>query len=80
MPGVTQPFAENAKERSKAEQMLLHIALLCNDSHVNEEGQEIGDPTETALLHFGKKLNESPQQLRDKFQRELELPFASDRK
>lgn len=80
LPGMTRPFAEHGEERSKAEQMLLHIALLCNDSHVNEEGQEIGDPTETALLHFGKKMNESPQQLRDTFQRELELPFDSDRK
>ncbi|MEM1504045.1 cation-translocating P-type ATPase [Domibacillus sp. 8LH] len=80
LPGVGQTFTEAHEKRNKSEQMLLYIALLCNDSYVNKEGQEIGDPTETALLHFGKKMNEPPEQLRNQFRRELELPFDSDRK
>lgn len=80
LPGAGQTFTEAREERNKSEQMLLYIALLCNDSYVNKEGQEIGDPTETALLHFGKEMNEPPEQLRDQFQRELELPFDSERK
>ncbi|OXS75634.1 cation-translocating P-type ATPase [Domibacillus enclensis] len=80
IPGASTGIPETREERSESEQLLLRIAVLCNDSHVNDEGQEIGDPTETALLHFGKKMNEPHAELRGAFKRELELPFDSDRK
>ncbi|OES43504.1 calcium-translocating P-type ATPase, PMCA-type [Domibacillus iocasae] len=80
LPGSSRSFPESPGERNPAEQMLLNIAMLCNDSHVNEDDQEIGDPTETALLHFGKKMNEPYQNLRDTYKRKMELPFDSDRK
>ena len=34
---------------------LLNFSILCNDS-TNTDGQEIGDPTETALINLGSKL------------------------
>ena len=58
----------------------VNIAALCNDSYINDEGKEIGDPTEVALIQFANKNNKDYQEIRDTFQREIELPFDSDRK
>ena len=55
---------------------LLQIAALCNDSLINEEGQELGDPTEIALINFSTNY----QNIREAFPRLAELPFDSDRK
>ena len=60
--------------------MLVNIAALCNDSYINDEGKEIGDPTEVALIQFANKNNQDYQEIRTTFQREIELPFDSDRK
>jgi P-type Ca2+ transporter type 2C len=80
IPGQNSKIADNESDRSQQEQLLLHIAVLCNDATVSEEGSEIGDPTETALIHFGKKMGLNPVHLRKEKERELELPFDSDRK
>ena len=48
---------------------LIIDGALCNDS-VQKEGQEIGDPTEIALV----------EKMREKYQRLGEIPFDSDRK
>ena len=37
------------------QERLLNFSILCNDS-TNTDGQEIGDPTETALINLGSKL------------------------
>ena len=37
------------------QKMLLNCSMLCNDS-TNTDGQEIGDPTETALINLGSNL------------------------
>ncbi|MEC0304175.1 cation-translocating P-type ATPase [Terribacillus saccharophilus] len=80
VPGKSEGISEDESARSKSEQLLLNIAVLCNDSSVSEEGAEIGDPTETALIHFGKKMGLDPARLRKEKEREMELPFDSDRK
>lgn len=65
--------------KDKNQHMLLHCSMLCNDS-TNVEGQEIGDPTETALINLGTTLGHEALELRGKYPRHFELPFDSDRK
>lgn len=64
---------------SKVETELLRSAILCSDA-VNNNGQEIGDPTEVALVNIGHKYNLKEVEIRDKYPRLKELPFDSDRK
>ena len=73
-------FPENPKEWNNAQNRLMGIAVLCNDSHISEDGQEIGDPTEVALIDFCNKNNKDYREIRSTFKREAELPFDSDRK
>ena len=54
-------------------------AALCNDSTVND-GQQIGDPTEVALIMFSEKHNLPASIVRKEFPRLSEIPFDSDRK
>lgn len=71
---------ENPENWNQSQQMLMNVAVLCNDSYINNDGQEIGDPTEVALIQFSNKNNKDYQELRETYQRETELPFDSDRK
>lgn len=63
-----------------AKKMLTYIAALCNDSSVNSDGKELGDPTEIALIHFVNKSDKTYEAIRSEYPREGELPFDSDRK
>lgn len=58
---------------------LLYYSILCNDS-TNTGGKEIGDPTETALINLGSRLDVSALKLRQQYPRLKEIPFDSDRK
>lgn len=62
-----------------AQKELLLFSILCNDSS-NGGGQEIGDPTETALINLGKKLGVEAEAARSEYPRLSEVPFDSDRK
>ena len=62
-----------------AQRCLLDYSILCNDS-TNENGVEIGDPTETALLNLGSRYGIEAAGVRNLYPREGELPFDSDRK
>lgn len=62
-----------------AQKKLMLFSILCNDS-TNVNGQEIGDPTETALINIGSKLGIQALDVRDQYPRESENPFDSDRK
>ncbi len=57
---------------------MLKFSILCNDS-TNVESQEIGDPTETAMVSLEIKRNFA-QEVRDACPRSSEVPFDSDRK
>ncbi|MEI7942019.1 MAG: cation-translocating P-type ATPase, partial [Candidatus Riflemargulisbacteria bacterium] len=57
----------------------LEWITLCNDS-VNSNGQEIGDPTELALINMSNKYGISEHELRKTIPRISELPFDSERK
>ena len=62
-----------------AQRCLLDYSILCNDS-TNENGVEIGDPTETALINLGSRYGIEAAGVRKLYPREGELPFDSDRK
>ena len=65
--------------KDTAQRELLMFSMLCNDS-TNQNGQEIGDPTETALINLGSLLGEDYAQVREEYPRLSEVPFDSDRK
>ncbi|WP_279166778.1 cation-translocating P-type ATPase [Thomasclavelia cocleata] len=58
---------------------LMRLSILCNDS-TNIDGQEIGDPTETAMINLSNSLGVPAQRVRNAYPRLSELPFDSDRK
>ena len=62
-----------------AQRCLLEYSILCNDS-TNENGVEIGDPTETALINLGSRYGIEAARVRKQYPRTDELPFDSDRK
>ena len=62
-----------------AQSCLLYDSILCNDS-TNENGMEIGDPTETALINLGKRCGVEAAEVRRLYPRKGENPFDSDRK
>lgn len=78
--GDRDQFNQEPEEWSEEARRLLHIAVLCNDSNINEDGKELGDPTEVALIAFSNSMNKDYKEIRDNFPREAELPFDSDRK
>ncbi len=59
---------------------LILASILCNDSAIAEDGTEIGDPTETALITLARKLKISDTELKEAIPRIDEIPFDSDRK
>lgn len=71
--------AENIDPQNPLHKQMLRLSILCNDS-TNIDGQEIGDPTETALINLGDKLGVPAQRVRNAYPRLGEIPFDSDRK
>ncbi|MBT2731966.1 cation-translocating P-type ATPase [Carnobacterium sp. ISL-102] len=78
--GQTGEFNSKPDTWSKDEARLMQIAVLANDSNINAEGQELGDPTEVAMIAFSNKVNKPYHELRSTYPRSAELPFDSDRK
>lgn len=76
--GSTIP-AKDADFRDPTQERLLQAALLCSDATINGE-QEIGDPTETALVRLGQSSGFSAEDIRRQWPRLAEIPFDSDRK
>lgn len=64
---------------NKAHAYLLDTALLTNDS-TSTNGQEIGDPTEVALVNLGHHFNINEIDYRKRIPRLSEVAFDSDRK
>lgn len=69
-----------AKAISLQESYLILGCSLCNDSDLTNEGIEIGDPTEVALMHYTNKKGFDYKEIREINSRLNELPFDSDRK
>ena len=70
----------STSEFDESEIALTLASTLCNDSDVTDEGVEIGDPTEVALINYADKNNIDYKDIRKKYNRLNELPFDSDRK
>lgn len=58
---------------------LLTASVLCSDASC-QDGTEIGDPTETALVRFAQDCGLSDKEMRTDHQRVGEIPFDSERK
>ena len=58
---------------------LMYVNTLCNDTKIGENNSLTGDPTETALIDLGFKINFKVEEVL-KIQRVKEFPFDSDRK
>lgn len=78
LPEIEEPFRHH--NWTKSERLIIQTAALCNDSYINEDNNEIGDPTEIALIRLADKKKQPYKELRDKYNREAELPFDSERK
>ncbi|WP_214483550.1 calcium-translocating P-type ATPase, PMCA-type [Bacillus sp. SM2101] len=65
--------------QSKSSNMLIKVMLLCNDASLYEK-EQIGDPTEVALLAAGINFKYSKADFDHRFKRLYEIPFDSDRK
>ena len=67
----------------KNEEQFLNTLLLCNNAKIvtEEDGKDIGDPTETALLrHVYDKDNKEYFEKLEKYERIYEIPFDSAKK
>ena len=73
-------FNKDSENYGSEEKMVLRICDLANNAIINSEGQEVGDPTETALINLSEDRNVSYEEMRQKYQRVDELPFDSERK
>ena len=58
---------------------LVYANMLCNDTKISNDGTLTGDPTETALVDMGFKLDFT-QNIYEEMPRIEEVPFDSDRK
>ena len=74
----------NETEVSGVLEILCRAAVLCNDASIVREDDGsyscIGDPTEGALTTLGSKCGMMREATMNKYKRETELPFDSDRK
>ena len=70
---------ENANKQSEELEKLMQVSILCNDTKIGENNTLTGDPTETALIDLGFKINLDVHEI-VKTKRVKEVPFDSDRK
>ncbi len=70
---------DHADMQNVNEKQLIIASVLCNDSSC-KDGVDIGDPTETALIHFAHKVGLSDEEIRNSYERISEIPFDSERK
>ena len=69
----------NLEEEDAVLEKLVYVSMLCNDTKIGTDKQLTGDPTETALINMGFKLDFQPA-IYEQMPRIKEMPFDSDRK
>jgi Ca2+-transporting ATPase len=62
------------------ERALWDTAVLCNDADIDPDGDPVGDPTEVALLRGAAEHGVEWRELRERHDREREVPFSSETK
>ena len=77
--GETKSVEEYKNSNSLDLEKLVYANMLCNDTKISNDGTLTGDPTETALVDMGLKLDFEPS-IYDEMPRIEEIPFDSDRK
>ena len=80
MYGITKEEVKAESDSSEQVEAMNLSSTLCNDADITEDGVELGDPTEVALLRFANKRGIDYKELREKYDRLSEIPFDSDRK
>lgn len=78
--GNSTLFSGQPEAWGESEKILLQIAVLTNDSTLEENGESNGDPTEVALIAYSEKQQLPYTQIRSTYPRLAELPFDSSRK
>ena len=71
--------AKDIKDISNELDRLMQVCTLCNDTKISAERELTGDPTETALIDLGFKINFDVKEVLE-LKRVKEIPFDSDRK
>ena len=77
--GKTKDVEEYKESKETDLEKLVLANMLCNDTKISNDGTLTGDPTETALVDMGFKLDYK-QSIYDEMPRIGEVPFDSDRK
>ena len=70
---------EKGETLSVETEAVVEASMLCNDTKIANDGTLTGDPTETALVDMGFKLNFT-KDIYKEYPRVAEIPFDSDRK
>ena len=70
---------EDTKVEDEELKKLVLASMLCNDTKITPDDGLVGDPTETALVDMGFKLDFDPS-VYDNMPRMQEIPFDSERK
>lgn len=73
-------FYKEEKVLDESVNMLIEGMVLCNDTEEKMDEELIGDPTETALVAYAKKIGINVKELKSYDQRIDEIPFDSKRK
>lgn len=76
---MTDCFSSSGAVPDECALKLIDFGVLCSDASI-ENGTEVGDPTEIALLNLSEQYHISAVDTRNRYQREGEIPFDSDRK
>lgn len=71
---------KNKEEKDIILNKMYKAMVLCNNAKINEIGEEIGDPTETALLKYVLQNDKTIYEEILKSKRVFEVPFDSDKK
>ena len=77
--GETKSVEEYKNSNNLDLEKLVLANMLCNDTKISSDGTLTGDPTETALVDMGFKLDFEPS-IYEEMPRIEEIPFDSDRK
>jgi P-type Ca2+ transporter type 2C len=80
LSGQVAALQEKLAHWGLAEALLAEGATLCNDSQIKEDGEVVGDPTETALVTMALAAGQDKKELEAQMPRVAEVPFDSERK
>lgn len=80
--GKTVSVKNIKKEERGKYRELIFAGALCNDASLDPDKKDsiLGDPTEGALIFLAKDFGIHQEALEEKYEREFEQPFDSDRK